>query len=211
MEKIRRIRREGKIANVILNRDKEIQKFLDELAPLNSDLESFNFDFYIKKYDIKEKEQPVWSMCMCDTEKYKIMYENERRLRKNNERIEHTIRKIKDDVEKLKIKNKIERTICKEKEKNKSITSLFYNFISEIESAYEWPIKQDKVVDPVLTPNGVTYEKAMITKFIKSSKRDPLTNKRLTPSKLIPNIAIKKVISIVNSYRKTLSKLEING
>ena len=88
---------------------------------------------------------------------------------------------------------------------------LFNKFISELEVVYECPIKHDKIIDPVSTPNGVTYENFIITKYLKISKFDPLTKERLSPKKLVPNLAVKKLISVVSKYRDSLNKIESNS
>ncbi|KAK4742873.1 hypothetical protein SAY87_000874 [Trapa incisa] len=49
--------------------------------------------------------------------------------------------------------------------------------------------------DPVITPSGVTYERAVILEHLqKVGKFDPLTHEPLNPSQLIPNLAIKAAV-----------------
>lgn len=49
--------------------------------------------------------------------------------------------------------------------------------------------------DPVITPSGVTYERAVILDHLqKVGKFDPITRKPLYPSDLIPNLAIKAAV-----------------
>ncbi|OAY34847.1 E3 ubiquitin-protein ligase CHIP isoform X2 [Manihot esculenta] len=49
--------------------------------------------------------------------------------------------------------------------------------------------------DPVITPSGVTYERAVILDHLKKvGKFDPITREPLDPSQLIPNLAIKEAV-----------------
>ncbi|XAR60912.1 Ubiquitin--protein ligase [Bertholletia excelsa] len=49
--------------------------------------------------------------------------------------------------------------------------------------------------DPVITPSGITYERAVILDHIqKVGKFDPVTRERLSQSQLIPNLAIKEAV-----------------
>lgn len=49
--------------------------------------------------------------------------------------------------------------------------------------------------DPVITPSGLTYERAVILDHLeKVGKFDPITRETLFPSQLIPNLAIKEAV-----------------
>ncbi|KAH6814421.1 carboxyl terminus of HSC70-interacting protein [Perilla frutescens var. frutescens] len=49
--------------------------------------------------------------------------------------------------------------------------------------------------DPVITPSGVTYERAVILDHLqKVGKFDPITRETLFPSQLVPNLAIKEAV-----------------
>ncbi|KAJ8433065.1 hypothetical protein Cgig2_015428 [Carnegiea gigantea] len=49
--------------------------------------------------------------------------------------------------------------------------------------------------DPVITPTGVTYERAVILEHLqKVGKFDPITREPLTESQLVPNLAIKEAV-----------------
>ncbi|XP_021720151.1 E3 ubiquitin-protein ligase CHIP-like [Chenopodium quinoa] len=49
--------------------------------------------------------------------------------------------------------------------------------------------------DPVITPSGVTYERAIILEHLeKMGKFDPITREPLDQSQLIPNLAIKEAV-----------------
>lgn len=56
-------------------------------------------------------------------------------------------------------------------------------------------ITLDLFRDPVITPSGVTYERAVILDHLqKVGEFDPITRERLDKSKLIPNLAIKEAV-----------------
>ncbi|KAI3742522.1 hypothetical protein L1987_60206 [Smallanthus sonchifolius] len=50
--------------------------------------------------------------------------------------------------------------------------------------------------DPVVTPSGLTYERAVILDHLeKVGKFDPITRETLHPSQLVPNLAIKEAVA----------------
>ncbi|CAN8260159.1 unnamed protein product [Cochlearia groenlandica] len=50
--------------------------------------------------------------------------------------------------------------------------------------------------DPVISPSGVTYERAAILEHIKKvGNFDPITREKLDPSKLVQNLAIKEAVA----------------
>ncbi|KAL1565748.1 RING-type E3 ubiquitin transferase [Salvia divinorum] len=56
-------------------------------------------------------------------------------------------------------------------------------------------ITLDILRDPVITPSGVTYERAVILDHLQTvGKFDPITRKSLHPSQLVPNLAIKEAV-----------------
>ncbi|XP_054784128.1 E3 ubiquitin-protein ligase CHIP-like isoform X1 [Prosopis cineraria] len=49
--------------------------------------------------------------------------------------------------------------------------------------------------DPVITPSGLTYERAVILEHLeKVGKFDPVTREPLNPAQLVPNLAIKEAV-----------------
>lgn len=63
-----------------------------------------------------------------------------------------------------------------------------------IPQGYVCPITNDVMVDPVIDPDGNSYEKVAIMEWLKSSKLSPITRKPLDASKLVPNRALKEAI-----------------
>ncbi|BAF22753.2 Os08g0113300 [Oryza sativa Japonica Group] len=49
--------------------------------------------------------------------------------------------------------------------------------------------------DPVITPSGITYERAVILDHLhRVGKFDPVTRETLEPHQLVPNLAIKEAV-----------------
>ena len=65
------------------------------------------------------------------------------------------------------------------------------------------PINQTLMEDPVITPYGTTYERSAILNWLKKSKTDPLTKKKLTADMLITNFALRDAIQ---EYKDSLEK-----
>ena len=70
------------------------------------------------------------------------------------------------------------------------------------------PISLNIMKDPVLTSDGHTYERKQIERWLKTSKskRSPMTNKKLTSKRLIPNIALRTLINNHPSIIRTKMK-----
>ncbi|XP_022931210.1 E3 ubiquitin-protein ligase CHIP-like [Cucurbita maxima] len=82
----------------------------------------------------------------------------------------------------------------------KSLRSVFEK-VGEADAPSEVPdylcckITLDILRDPVITPSGVTYERAVILDhFRKVGNFDPLTRELLDESQLVPNLAIKEAV-----------------
>ncbi|KAG4940740.1 hypothetical protein JHK87_044611 [Glycine soja] len=76
-----------------------------------------------------------------------------------------------------------------------------FNTAAEADTPTEVPdylccrITLDIFHDPVITPSGLTYERAVILEHLqKVGKFDPITREPLDPSQLVPNLAIKEAV-----------------
>ncbi|KAL3616312.1 hypothetical protein CASFOL_039702 [Castilleja foliolosa] len=76
-----------------------------------------------------------------------------------------------------------------------------FNKAAENDSPTEVPdylcckITLDILRDPVITPSGVTYERAVILEHLqKVGKFDPITRESLYPSQLVSNLALKEAV-----------------
>ena len=57
------------------------------------------------------------------------------------------------------------------------------------------PITQSRLVDPVMDPEGHTYEKSAILDWLSREHTSPLTRNRLTPEMLVPNRLIASILA----------------
>ena len=60
---------------------------------------------------------------------------------------------------------------------------------------YTCPISHELMVDPVFTASGQTYERESIATWLRTKQTDPISNARLHNKKLVPNFALRKLIS----------------
>lgn len=81
-----------------------------------------------------------------------------------------------------------------------SLEQVFRNAVeadipSEVPDYLCCKITLDILRDPVVTPSGVTYERAVILEHLQKVGRfDPVTREPLHPSQLVPNLAIKEAV-----------------
>ena len=65
---------------------------------------------------------------------------------------------------------------------------------------YTCPISHELMVDPVFTASGQTYERESIATWLRTKQTDPISNARQPNKKLVPNIAMRKLI---NKWKET--------
>lgn len=61
----------------------------------------------------------------------------------------------------------------------------------------EWfcPISRELMTDPVIGPDGITYERTHIERWLSSNSTSPMTREAMPAGSLIPNIALKHTIA----------------
>ena len=59
---------------------------------------------------------------------------------------------------------------------------------------YTCPISCELMVDPVFTATGQSYERECISKWLRTTQTDPISNAKLPNKKLVPNIALRGLI-----------------
>jgi chromosome segregation ATPase len=59
---------------------------------------------------------------------------------------------------------------------------------------FKCPISLDTMVDPVVAPNGVSYERAELMIWVEKHHTDPLTRSPLYKNQIYPNIALRNAI-----------------
>lgn len=68
------------------------------------------------------------------------------------------------------------------------------------------PISFTIFQDPVVTPEGITYEKSVLFDYLgKNRNRDPITKRVISEENLAPNLAIKAIVSDYLSSREMFS------
>jgi hypothetical protein len=65
---------------------------------------------------------------------------------------------------------------------------------SAFPESFQCPITQDIMRDPVICPDGYTYEKSAIVLHLRSSSLSPMTRQAINSHELIPNRALKDAI-----------------
>ena len=93
-----------------------------------------------------------------------------------------------------KIKNKCGEDI----DKNKS-QKIYLDYIKEKFVGYlNCPLSADIFYEPVITPEGQTFEKEYLLKYLKTKKENPLTRNKLWEEQLIENKLVKNLCEILN-------------
>ncbi|CAO3631781.1 unnamed protein product [Cunninghamella echinulata] len=65
----------------------------------------------------------------------------------------------------------------------------------EIPDAYLDKISFNMMIDPVFTPDGITYERqSLLDHFARNGHFDPITRKPCTESQLVPNLSLREAI-----------------
>ena len=68
------------------------------------------------------------------------------------------------------------------------------------------PVSQHIMVDPVITSNGMTYERSQIEQWFENHNTDPLTGIHLPNKILIPNFALRNAIVEWNNIKDIFRK-----
>lgn len=87
----------------------------------------------------------------------------------------------------------------KEKEAEKTPVKTPEAF-EEVHLAFECPICSEYMVDPVMTPNGNSYQRESIVDWINATHKDPQTNATISVDELVPNYALK---SLIENWQKS--------
>lgn len=98
-------------------------------------------------------------------------------------------------------KNSADKGFLEKQQQNETIKKLFKN---QIPKEFLCPITYEIFVDPVMTEDGVTYERSAIEQWLEDHTTSPLTNQELKSKNLIPNLSIKKLIA--EMYQQSLAQ-----
>ncbi|KAG5177542.1 hypothetical protein JKP88DRAFT_147297, partial [Tribonema minus] len=55
---------------------------------------------------------------------------------------------------------------------------------------FQCPVALDWLVNPVITPSGITYSQAELELWVRENGTDPVARSHLAMSEVIPNLAI---------------------
>jgi len=73
------------------------------------------------------------------------------------------------------------------------------------------PITQAPMRDPVIVPEGQTFERKAIEMWLQRSHTNPMTRNPLAPEDLVPNIALRDAMSQVRGATKELARLAVSS
>jgi hypothetical protein len=99
----------------------------------------------------------------------------------------------------------------RKKEKEEKVKDLGYDDTAGFSDAeYEsffCPISQEIMLDPVITPQGISYDRRSILDWLKKSHKCPITKTTLCEKELITNYALKNTI---NDYLRKVNQQNKN-
>ena len=120
-----------------------------------------------------------------------------------------TIKDVKDENKKEieEKKKEIEEKNLNEEKLNKFMLKIDDNIIPE---SFICPITQSIMIDPVISPYGISYEKYAIENWLSKNNVDPFSQKPLHKEQLVRNFALKNAIRefIVNFKKEHEKKNE---
>lgn len=104
------------------------------------------------------------------------------------------------------IKNNFRKVIDKNQ-----LEKIFLGYIKEqFEECLKCPIALSIFKNPVIAPDGQTFDKYEILKALEKNGENPLTRKKLFKEQLIDNILVKKICTILAENNYELSKNNFN-
>lgn len=115
--------------------------------------------------------------------------------------IDHKNRQLSSSDSETQDVDRVKSITQEHEEKVKQLDSLF-EAVDEKRKRREVPdylcgqISYELMTDPVITPSGITYDRKDIEQHLKRVGHfDPITRQELTEDQLIPNLAMKEVVS----------------
>ena len=171
-------------ANMKIYYDNKIQKLQKDN---NNKITNMKEDF---DYKIQKLEK--------SNENMKIYYDNKiRKLQKDND---NKIANMKIDYD-----NKIQYFKQKEKEltndSHKNIIEIdkLKNKLSRISNILKCPISKEIIRgEPVISTDGITYDKDKLFKWLINNDSDPITRNKISVNQLVTNFAVKQILEEFN-------------
>ena len=122
-----------------------------------------------------------------------------------------TIKDAKDENKKEieEKKKEIEEQKLNEEEINNFVNKIDDNVIPE---SFICPITQNIMIDPVISPYGISYEKYAIENWLSKNNVDPFSQKPLKKEQLVRNFALKNAIrEFIINFKKDYEKKKNNS
>ena len=122
-----------------------------------------------------------------------------------------TIKDAKDENKKEieEKKKEIEEQKLNEEEINNFVNKIDDNVIPE---SFICPITQNIMIDPVISPYGISYEKYAIENWLCKNNVDPFSQKPLKKEQLVRNFALKNAIrEFIINFKKDYEKKKNNS
>ena len=185
---------------------KEISNLLNENSVLNAKISNIYNDNEKMSNDNKAMKKEISNLLNENSvlnAKISNIYNDNKRILNNNEKMSNDNKAMKKKMSNLLNEN----SVLNEKITNIYNDNLCLNLkldklndkIDKITNFLDCPISLERMTDPVITPDGNTFENANIRDWINNhNNTDPLSQNTLDEQKLIKNIALKNIICIVN-------------
>ena len=169
-------------------------------------------DVYVQIYNIKKLDKINNEIATIDEENNLLKEENQKLTKRNvsnnieDKKIEVILWYVKNTYNKILSSNILYECLLKEikqkfgKEMNKTkLEKIFLSYIKEKFKEYlNCPLSANIFDEPVITPEGQTFEKNYILKSLEIKEENPLTRNKLYKSQLIENTIIKNICEILN-------------
>ena len=190
------------------NKDKEeviqkVEKFQSALSDLITSLKEDNKKI---KNEIKEKEKNFKK----ELEKIEDKINKEiKALKEDNEKIKKDNEKLKEEMKIIFSKNNnLQEQIVTLKNDSDNKHEQVKEFVLNLKKIYEnllCPIDYALIKDPVITKNGITYDKLSLLNWLKKledneePKIDPIAHQEINENELYNNYAIRNIIEIIKT------------
>ena len=142
----------------------------------------------------------------------KIIYDNITKKEKNNndmeeesvlkKSIENNNKqfKSKDNNNKKKINKILEKLLENNLDKNNNLILPNYTNVNHIDkNSLLCPLSNKIIIDPVITPENITYEKNSLLNYLEKNECESKTKRKINKNEVIPNFII---IPILYNYHK---------
>ena len=108
--------------------------------------------------------------------------------------------KSKDNNNKKKINKILEKLLENNLDKNNNLILPNYTNVNHIDkNSLLCPLSNKIIIDPVITPENITYEKNSLLNYLEKNECESKTKRKINKNEVIPNFII---IPILYNYHK---------